>query len=273
MLRCLTVLLMMLFMSNVQGKIIRPSEKYDVPLTLSDYITSVCHKGCVDQGDLLKSVRRTASILDIDFKDLISIVKVESRFQRKATSKRNKGLMQVNVGWHKKKLQGRNIYDTAVNIEIGGTIYKSCLNRYDDNRSKSLRCYNGNGDKKYVSKIDQARRDIDKLVDLNTTEYEKENEMQQSTSAILSAKHHPTNKQLKEEVDSHDDVKELIIKPYGDSCKILSEKEYAALPEAKKRFVMWAILILKENATTHWLIGGSYSKQVAEDRLKAILAA
>lgn len=174
MIRCMILVLMMLSMSNVFGKSIKQSETYKTPITLQDYIQSVCKKQCVDQEDLLKSVSDTARELDIDFKDLLSIIKVESKFKPKATSKGNKGLMQVNIRYHRKKLKGRNVFNVKVNIEVGGGIYKDCLVKNKGNRSKSLKCYNGGGDKKYVIKINKARDELDKLIDLERKEDDEE---------------------------------------------------------------------------------------------------
>lgn len=293
MIRCMMLALMMLLMGNVFGKTIKQSEVYKTPITLQDYIQSYCKKGCVDQEDLLKSVSDTARALDIDFKDLLSIVKVESKFQLKATSKRNKGLMQVNVRWHRDKLKGLNPYNVNVNISVGGKIYKDCLDNNHGNRSKSLRCYNGNGDKKYVSKIKKAREEIDKLIDLDRKgsdeEYlvtmfspsKKENLMgvtnKCNTGLTLTMNKDMafrgvvSLKPLRTRIDGFGgDVKGLIVKPYANG-EILDENKLPAIDEVRERTYMWAILVLMKDDTTAWLTGGYYNKEEAEAYIQQIL--
>lgn len=264
------LVLMMLSMGNVFGKSIKQSETYKTPITLQDYIQSYCKAGCVDQEDLLKSVSDTARELDIDFKDLLAIAKVESKFKVKATSRGNKGLLQVNVSWHKKKLKGRNPYNVKVNVEVGGGIYKDCLIKHKGNRSKSLRCYNGNGDKKYVKKVDQARDEIDKLIDLERKEgdeeqliamfvsSEKENLM--SSTAKTSFDRVVTNAMLKEKLDS-----------YGNKAKGLVTKPRGGV--ATSRGETWDIFILMKDDSTVWLTTNHYGKHEAEVHIQKILTA
>lgn len=139
------------------------------PTTLNDYISANCSKHCVDGENLLRSVMQASNQSSSNLKMLIAIIKVESSFNRLASSRGNKGLMQIHVRVHKKKIQGRNPFDTNVNVSMGAQIYGACKAKHNDSW-KALRCYNGYPrNNKYVNKVKRAYLEISKLPQWNTS--------------------------------------------------------------------------------------------------------
>lgn len=163
----LIMLFTMLFFATIVSGKPQVYKQYSSSITLDDYIQANCKKGCVEQEELLKSVAVTASKLDIDFKDLLSIIRVESSFKRKAKSGSNLGVMQVNIKYHRKKFNGRNPFNLFTNVEVGGSIYKDCLIKHKGDKRKALKCFNGSGDPKYAVKFNKAYKEISALVDLD----------------------------------------------------------------------------------------------------------
>lgn len=136
-------------------------------ITLNDYISTNCSQHCVDEESLLTSVMKAGTDTSTDIKMLIAIIKVESSFNRQASSHGNKGLMQLHVKVHRKKLQGRSPFDMDANIAVGNEIYSSCYMKHKD-PWKALRCYNGYPkNNKYVDAVRKAYRDITRLVGWN----------------------------------------------------------------------------------------------------------
>lgn len=74
---------------------------------------------------------------------LLGIISAESSFKRKAVSSHGAvGYYQVMPRYHRSKIQGRNVFDTAVNIQVGTTILSDCFKLKGSER-KALACYNG----------------------------------------------------------------------------------------------------------------------------------
>lgn len=157
--RCIqTLLLSLMFLTSlVYAKNTTHFKKHLLKpvLTMQEYMAHNCKKGCVDERDLLNSVKKVSLIEDIDFRDLLAIIAVESKFQLKAKSGKNLGLTQVNLHYHKKKFKGKDPYDLQVNVEVGAGIYKECLVNHGGNKRKALRCYNGGskGTPGYADKV------------------------------------------------------------------------------------------------------------------------
>ena len=90
----------------------------------------------------------------------LGLIATESGFDRNARSKTGKGYTQVHAKYHRDKIQGRDIFDTEVNIEVGMTILGDCIEKFGDNR-RALACYNGASTSakafKYAKRI-QARQ-------------------------------------------------------------------------------------------------------------------
>lgn len=159
----LSVLSLFMLMGPVQAKQVK-IKRAPVLENLTQYMKYHCRAGCVSEGDLLTSVMSTASMLNIDFKDLLAIVKVESNFKPKAKSGKNRGLMQVNVRYHQDKLKGKDVYDVATNISVGGMIYKDCLDKTKGEKRNALKCYNGSSKKSlYAVKVLSTIKEISKF--------------------------------------------------------------------------------------------------------------
>ena len=81
----------------------------------------------------------------ISVRSVLNLIGKESSFNQRAISRRGAvGLMQVRQSVHQDKLNGRNPYNPAVNIQVGMTILSDCIkNSYS--RTGALQCYNGAG--------------------------------------------------------------------------------------------------------------------------------
>jgi len=75
--------------------------------TLGEYIDRHCKTRCVSEMQLLTAAVRTAEELNIDFRILIAIAKLESGFKPMARNAQSFGLMQVNYPVHKRKFTRR----------------------------------------------------------------------------------------------------------------------------------------------------------------------
>jgi soluble lytic murein transglycosylase-like protein len=94
---------------------------------------------------------------------ILSIIMVESRFNDKAAGKYGTGLMQVVYGYHKDKVKSRSaLLNIETNIDVGSRILSDCRDR-NPNTDKILRCYNGGGDTKYVSKVNREMTTVRRL--------------------------------------------------------------------------------------------------------------
>lgn len=79
----------------------------------------------------------------IDPKLMLALVATESSFNPKSLSVAGaKGYAQVIPKWHRDKIKGRDIWNPAVNIEVGVKVLKECFRRNKTEYS-ALACYNG----------------------------------------------------------------------------------------------------------------------------------
>lgn len=131
--------------------------------SFDNYLRTHCVRGCVDSSNILRSSMEVANDLDLDFKMLLAISRVESGFRPKAKNGSSRGLMQVHLKWHRDKFKSKDYYDVKDNIRVGAIVYRECLKRRKGNTRKALRCYNGGGDKNYVQKVMKAYNQIVKL--------------------------------------------------------------------------------------------------------------
>lgn len=75
---------------------------------------------------------------------LVGLITVESRFKPRAVSSHGaKGITQVMPRYHKAKINGRDIFDPRVGIEVGSLILRDCLNKHSGNHRLALSCYSG----------------------------------------------------------------------------------------------------------------------------------
>ncbi len=98
-----------------------------------------------DRLVLLKEVHKAASLVDIPPEFVLSVIEVESHFDRFALSSVGaQGLMQVMPFW--KKEIGRdhdNLIDMKTNLRYGCTILKFYLDKADNHWAEALARYNG----------------------------------------------------------------------------------------------------------------------------------
>ena len=109
--------------------------------------------------DLLRRVHQQASELNLPPELVLSVIEVESAFDRYAISRVGaQGLMQVMPFW--KDEIGRsndNLTDTPTNLRYGCHILRFYLDREDQNLSHALAAYNGSsGSLRYPNKVRAA---------------------------------------------------------------------------------------------------------------------
>ena len=109
--------------------------------------------------DLLRRVHQQASELNLPPELVLSVIEVESAFDRYAISRAGaQGLMQVMPFW--KDEIGRsddNLTDTPTNLRYGCHILRFYLDREDQNLSHALAAYNGSsGSLRYPNKVRAA---------------------------------------------------------------------------------------------------------------------
>jgi soluble lytic murein transglycosylase-like protein len=109
--------------------------------------------------DLLTRVHQQASELNLPPELVLSVIEVESAFDRYAISRAGaQGLMQVMPFW--KDEIGRsddNLTDTPTNLRYGCHILRFYLDREDQNLSHALAAYNGSsGSLRYPNKVRAA---------------------------------------------------------------------------------------------------------------------
>jgi soluble lytic murein transglycosylase-like protein len=131
--------------------------------TIEQYVDQRCKVNCVDVDTLLNATRLVADSLGIDYLILISLIRVESGFNKKAKNGSSVGLMQVHLRYHKKKFDTSDVFSPYANIFVGASILKDCMVRYKNNVNNSLRCYNGGGDKNYVYKVNKVLSEVRQL--------------------------------------------------------------------------------------------------------------
>jgi len=109
--------------------------------------------------DLLRRVHQQASELNLPPELVLSVIEVESAFDRYAISRVGaQGLMQVMPFW--KDEIGRsddNLTDTPTNLRYGCHILRFYLDREDQNLRHALAAYNGSsGSLRYPNKVRAA---------------------------------------------------------------------------------------------------------------------
>ncbi len=109
--------------------------------------------------ELLKLVHQEASRVDLQPELVLSVIHVESLFDRWAISSVGaQGLMQIMPFWKKEiGSPDDNLMDTQTNIRYGCTILKAYLTRENGNLWKALARYNGSvGKSWYAEKVFDA---------------------------------------------------------------------------------------------------------------------
>ena len=113
----------------------------------------------VERLDLLTRVHQQASELNLPPELVLSVIEVESAFDRYAVSRVGaQGLMQVMPFWKDEIGRGDdNLTHTATNLRYGCHILRFYLDREDQNLNRALAAYNGSsGSLRYPNKVRAA---------------------------------------------------------------------------------------------------------------------
>lgn len=105
---------------------------------------------------LLQIVKHEATISNLDPQLVLSVITVESRFNKYAVSSVGAiGLMQIMPFWLKqKKPPSNDLFDINTNIHLGCSILREYLDRENGNLYYALGRYNGSrGQEKYPSLV------------------------------------------------------------------------------------------------------------------------
>jgi soluble lytic murein transglycosylase-like protein len=127
----------------------------------SEYMNGRCSKNCNNVSDMIhEAVQMASETYSVDKSIILAVIQVESKFNPKAENMSSKGLMQIHLKYHKAKFKQTNPMNVYANVYVGTSILKDCMDKKDYNLAKSLKCYNGGGDPKYVSKVLTALKDV-----------------------------------------------------------------------------------------------------------------
>jgi soluble lytic murein transglycosylase-like protein len=123
---------------------------------LKNVIKTRCIRDCVDAGKLQNAVKLASDTYEVSQDLVLSVISTESGFRNNAKSGTQDGLMQIVRGLHKerfRKLKEKNTFNVTSNVLVGTEILKECLDKRKGAIDKALACYNGGGDKHYVTKV------------------------------------------------------------------------------------------------------------------------
>ena len=126
----------------------------DMQQRLADFVSE--HE---DRLDLLTQVHAQALILGLSPELVLSVIEVESHFDRFAVSRAGaQGLMQVMPFWkHEIGRPGDNLTDTRTNLRYGCHILRFYLDREGQDLTRALAAYNGSlGSNRYPKKVHKA---------------------------------------------------------------------------------------------------------------------
>ena len=143
----------LLFFSNIAF----PSSYVGNTIDLSKAI-DVCNKLCgvktTDIIHVVEVIHREAERTKINPNLLLAIAISESNLNPKAVGpgKYSKGIMQVNTRYHMPKFVKQPL-DLEDNVRVGADILKTCKVKHKGNFNKTIFCYRGLKDTKYLAKI------------------------------------------------------------------------------------------------------------------------
>ena len=150
--RC-TFVSILLFFSNVA----LPDSFAGNTIDLSKAI-DVCNKLCkvktTDMIHVTAVIHREAERTKLNPNLLLAIAISESNLNPKAVGpgKYSKGIMQVNTRYHMPKFV-KHPLDLEDNVRVGADILKDCKVKHKGNFNKTIFCYRGIKDTKYLAKI------------------------------------------------------------------------------------------------------------------------
>ena len=143
----------LLFFSNVA----LPSSYVGNTIDLSKAI-DVCNKLCkaktTDIIHVVEVIHREAERTKLNPNLLLAIAISESNLNPKAVGpgKYSKGIMQVNTRYHMPKFV-KHPLDLEDNVRVGADILKDCKVKHKGDFNKTIFCYRGIKDIKYLAKI------------------------------------------------------------------------------------------------------------------------
>ena len=120
----------------------------------------VCNKLCkaksADIIHITEVILKEAERTKINPNLLLAIAISESNLNPKAVGpgKYSKGIMQVNTRYHMSKFV-KNPLDLEDNVRVGADILKTCKVKHKGNFNKTIFCYRGLKDTKYLAKINR----------------------------------------------------------------------------------------------------------------------
>lgn len=126
----------------------------------------------VTASKIVRAVHKYSFLHGVDPDIVFKIIQNESTYNHtvKAKTSNATGLMQIIPRWHRDKIQGRNLRNIDVNIEVGVRIYKEYLGLSSDNPRHALWRYHGGKTKKQYAQKILRTRDKSITVPSNTPE-------------------------------------------------------------------------------------------------------
>lgn len=139
------------------------TDRFDAEVWLLDMSTRMTRQvpDPQERMEILKHVHREASRAGLKPELVLSIIQVESNFDRYAISRVGaRGLMQIMPFWLKEiGHPDDNLFDIKTNLRFGCTILSYYLNIEKGNQFRALGRYNGSlGKSRYPRKVKKAMR-------------------------------------------------------------------------------------------------------------------
>jgi hypothetical protein len=136
-----------------------------------------CRKDCVDSLKLSNAIKQAKEKYQVSDKLILSVMDTESKFRQRVVNRGGCGfgLMQVCLRVHMDKfdkLKSKDHLSVTSNVLVGTEILKNCLDKKKGNINKALACYNGGGDKMYVTKVRTALAGINATMNQSTKQRE-----------------------------------------------------------------------------------------------------
>lgn len=120
----------------------------------------ICNKLCKVKTTniihVVEVIHREAERTNLNPNLLLAIAISESNLNPKAVGpgKYSKGIMQVNTRYHMSKFV-KHPLDLEDNVRVGADILKTCKVKHKGNFNKTIFCYRGLKDTKYLAKINR----------------------------------------------------------------------------------------------------------------------
>ena len=121
-----------------------------------DICSKLCKVKTTDMIHVTAVIHREAERTKLNPNLLLAIAISESNLNPKAVGpgKYSKGIMQVNTRFHMPKFV-KHPLDLEDNVRVGADILKDCKVKHKGNFNKTIFCYRGIKDTKYLAKINR----------------------------------------------------------------------------------------------------------------------